>query len=941
MEGVKERLRRLGVWAGLHRRELIGVICVLIAVFAVGAPALANDPPGTGSVNIAEKIALWLATIFAWIAQQVVKLIVVLIDIVIVPIMQYSNFTEAQVVRQGWTVVRDLVNMFFVVILLIIAFQTIFNLGRADWKRQVPRLLIMAVVINFSRTIAGILIDFGQVIMFTFVNAIADVAGGNFIQLFGLDKLFTYSSDQIATTAKNGVGIEVFDFFGAAFLTMVLTFIILATMVILAGLLAFRIVILWCLVIISPLTFFLGGAKGVVGPAESYYADWWKRFTGAVALGPILTFFVWLALAAASTGNLSEKQGFVQQTGTGSEEAASIGGHITKAFDAPHLTSLIVAIALLFAGFEVSQSTASSMGGRAGAMASSAVKGIPGLAKSLARVGVPVGMAAGVAGTATVGLGAAGVAGAAYGGGLLGGVGLGAGLGVARVVSGKKGAYLTGKEKVGATLRDVGTAIAQVPGANVLGLGAVGRRVATAGTGLVQGVEHAQEHDLAEAQKNVAGMDTASRLSMVDALKGSGRYQDQVALQAIITSSLLSKDTMTALSPEQRQDFADIWYTQIAGKADDATKDKVGKMLEARPELASGQAVKDNPQMTGDALAAERQKEVNKQVGTNYTKRSDIAKVKTDSVRNKMVREAFRQTKIGDDTIESLILTGKYGSTELRKAYAEAMESDRGERRDSLRSRVQEVATGSAAVTGATTPETRDSATTALNSSIAKLAEEVGKLSAEDIVAGVVTPEMFEDARFVQSFDEKASPATKRAINENTALRGKYFDVAEAESDALVEKADAATTEDKARMQSYARTAAETGFVPGYDSEAGQFRDAGNATDSDEVKANQRNIREQAFKDMIVNNPTVVASLGLKEADLGKQIGLSIAEAMEPPQIDVLVNRAMNTTGVEQARVIDALRAIKAALIKNSEAISDSAERISRINLFQRKTGRG
>lgn len=986
MEQMKKRLRRLVGWLRLHHRQTIGVVCVLFVVFAAVTPAFAA--PGDGSLGPVEHIGLWLATIFAWIAQQVVKIIVVLIDIVIVPIMQYSHFVDAQIVTQGWTVVRDLVNMFFVVILLVIAFQTIFNLGKADWKRQVPRLLIMAIVINFSRTIAGILIDFGQVVMFTFVNAIADVAGGNFIQLFGLDKLFSYSDSQIATAASNGTGFEVFDFFGAAFLTMILTFIILATMIILAALLAFRIVILWCLVIISPLTFFLGGAKGVVGPAESYYADWWKRFTAAVSVGPILTFFVWLALAAASTGNLSEKQGFEQQEGAGGE-ASNIGGNITKAFDAPHLTSLIVAIALLFAGFEVAQSTASSMGGRAGAMASSGIKGIPGLAKSLAKVGVPLGLAGGAIGTATVGLGVAGVAGAAYGGGLLGGAGLVAGgLGANYAAGRAKGTFLKGKQGVGAGLRDMGVAISGVPG-----LGQLGRRVAGVGTGFVQGVEHTQAKDLAEAQKGVSGMDTASRLAMLKSLEGSTRDKDVVKRQAIVTSSLLSKDTMSKMTPEQRQNMADIWYKEVAGKADDATLDKVGKVMANRPELSSGQAAKDHPELSGAALEEERQKEVNKQVATY--KRGDIANIKSDSVKDKKVRNALRDTKIGDESIESLILSGKYGGTELRKAYEEAMVGERTERGNSITARMGEVGTAQREAAGTATSGSGNVAAEMLKDAISKLSQEISKLSAEDIKSGVVTPAMMANPQFFDAFGEGASDQAMSAMKENPALMNAFSEQMEKSSTRVVGPASAAETQadaiyraqeapieaDRVAAKQAVNDRAVDPFNPEegnaakrrdlaaidaqYDQEIAELRAerpvaASAPADPDLVRYTKAAVRagqppvgydedngtfssqahENAFKEMVINNPTVVADMGLKEDELGKSVGRSIAQAMDVGQIKSLIDKAMSSSGQDQTRVIEALRMIKGAIVTNSSSVTDAVGRLAAISSFQRKTGR-
>ncbi len=673
----------MGRWLNLHRRETIGVLCVLLVCVAV--PVFAGD----GTVSWGDKVILFLASLFGYVAQGVVKLISLLIDIVVVPIMKYNNFAYAPVVDQGWKVIRDLVNMFFVVVLLIIAFQTIFSVGRADWKKQVPRLLIMAVVINFSRTIAGLLIDFGQVVMLTFVNAIADVAGGNFIKLFGLDGIFSWSDAAVYGRVGSGAGSGPFDLFVAAFLTMILTFVILATMLMLAALLAFRIVILWCLIIVSPLTFFLGGAKGVVGPAESYYADWWKRFTSAVSLGPILTFFVWLSLAAASGGNLATEQGFQPQTDAATGTDANTGSILTKAFDAPHMTSLIIAIALLFAGFEVSQQTASSMGGRAAALASSGIKGIPGLARGLGKLSLPF---AAVGGTAAAVGGAAGVAAVGYGTGvaLVGGA---AGVAYGKRRGFGKETYLKKKEEAGEFIRDKGKAFAGTAIGRLPIFAGAAQATAQAGIGLTKSVDHQQEADLAEAQKLVSGSGFEGLRTYIALMKNGG-YKDKMNGRAAVESLLGSEEKRNKLSTEDLMEYSSVMANQVLPFADEKTKDKWGRTLVESPILAVGQGLKTAglkpkegqsiekamqedtnegkaiKKVVEDAVATQLSEQVSLSRG-NFNKIDPVLVGKSAIVRSAMSKVVFSTTKDGKvETGAEYVSSGK--ST---KPIEQAMES--------------------------------------------------------------------------------------------------------------------------------------------------------------------------------------------------------------------------------------------------------------------------
>ena len=110
--------------------------------------------------------------------------IMVLIVSVIISVSSYNGFINEPSIVMAWAIVRDFCNMFFILILLVIAFATILRIESYNMKKWLPKLLIMAVLINFSRTIAGLIIDFSQVFMMTFVSAIG-TTGGAIINAIG------------------------------------------------------------------------------------------------------------------------------------------------------------------------------------------------------------------------------------------------------------------------------------------------------------------------------------------------------------------------------------------------------------------------------------------------------------------------------------------------------------------------------------------------------------------------------------------------------------------------------------------------------------------------------------------------------------------------------------------------------------------------------------
>ncbi|MEK9131037.1 MAG: hypothetical protein AAB429_02895, partial [Patescibacteria group bacterium] len=503
---------------------------------------------------------------------------------------------------------------------------------------------------------------------------------------------------------------------------------------------------------------------------------------------------------------------------------------------------------------------------------------------------------------------------------------------------------------------------------------------------LVQGVGQTEEKDLAEAQKGVSGMDTASRLAMLDSLKGSTRDKDVVKRQAIVTSSLLSKDTMAKLTPERRQDMADIWYKEIAGKADDATIDKVDKVFQSRPELSSGQAVKDNPELSGAALEAAREKEVDKYMAANYNKRSDVSKLKSDSVGNKMVRNVMRNRMIGNESMTSLISSGQLGSTSLREALEKEMVGERTERGSALTARMGEVGTAQREAAGTATSGSGNVATELLKDAISELSQEISKLSAEDIKGGVVTPAMMANPQFFDNFADGANDQAMSALKENPALMAAFNEQKEKNPKSVAaNQAVAAAEAEEAPIEARRAAAAQVVIdrvVDPFDQEKGdaakrrelaaidaQYNQEINAlraarpaptVDPDLVRYTKASVRagqppvgydedrgtfssgmhEQAFKEMVINNPTVVANMSLKADDMGKAVGRSIAEAMDVGNIKSLIDKAMSASGQDQTRVIDSLRTIKEAIAANSTSVTDAVGRLAAISSFQRKTGR-
>lgn len=302
-------------------------------------------------INLLGTIVSTIVSGLGWILSKLIG--------VLVYIAQYNDFIRSGAVTNGWMIARDISNMFFVVILLIIAFATILRVESYSYKKWLPKLILMAVLINFSKTICGLFIDLAQVIMLTFVNAFKDVGAGNLVDILGIKDWHTLKD------IKQVSGWEVMASFFLALIYVIIALITVAAMI---GMLVMRIIMIWVYVVLSPFAYLLSAFPG----GQKYAAQWWSEFTKNLIVGPVLAFFIWLSFASLS--NMNSTAG---STGLGSNlrdnnagKTAEGGGDITDPQAGEFGTSdlmvkFIVSIAMLIGGMKI----ASEIGGEAGSIA--------------------------------------------------------------------------------------------------------------------------------------------------------------------------------------------------------------------------------------------------------------------------------------------------------------------------------------------------------------------------------------------------------------------------------------------------------------------------------------------------------------------------------------------------------------------------------------------
>ncbi|MFA5069837.1 MAG: hypothetical protein WC528_00995 [Patescibacteria group bacterium] len=361
-----KKIRSLAVFSGL-----VLVIVGIGLIWPQGA-ALADD-----GMNFIESAISWiLMRIVGFLANLLVQIINIL-----VAVAKYNDFINATAVVKGWVIVRDVCNMLFIAILLVIAFGTIFKWEAYRYTRLLPKFILMAVLINFSKFICGFFIDFFQVLMMTFVNAFAGVAAGNFINGLHLREMVSFREDAGTDVSLSGV-------FGALLLAVTLLLIAVVVMLVITIFLLFRIMMLWILVVLSPLAFVL---RAWPGKGERYASEWWDQFTNNLTSGPILAFFIWLSLSVMTLSSGDPEttcQGTnpnvagipcvdtTEQTASTTAPTTGVSGKVASTISAisesDTLLSYIISIAMLMGSLMMAQ----KMGGMGGQLAGQALGGV-------------------------------------------------------------------------------------------------------------------------------------------------------------------------------------------------------------------------------------------------------------------------------------------------------------------------------------------------------------------------------------------------------------------------------------------------------------------------------------------------------------------------------------------------------------------------------------
>ncbi len=281
---------------------------------------------GTTIGNITGSVIGWIVYVLTYIgatlAGVAISLIAYLIEVVLQLNMQIVN---ALAVKTGFSIALSLANLGFVIGIIVIAIMTIFRYQPYGMKQILWKLVVMAILVNFSLVIAGTILSFSNQLTLYFLNGInpAGSVGGatnaassfhNFASslagAFAPQRAFlnintanlTFQAGEqgnyqgTASAAGQTLAGILTPLLNLFFVAFFLVFIVLVLAAFLA-MLVIRYVFLGILLVLAPLAWLCW-----IFPAlKRHWDNWWSRFLKWTFFAPLAVFFLYLAILTAGT----------------------------------------------------------------------------------------------------------------------------------------------------------------------------------------------------------------------------------------------------------------------------------------------------------------------------------------------------------------------------------------------------------------------------------------------------------------------------------------------------------------------------------------------------------------------------------------------------------------------------------------------------------------
>ncbi len=213
---------------------------------------------------------------------------------------ELSKNDNTSTMYQAWSTFRNIGNILFVIALLFVIFSQVTGIGIDNYgiKRILPKLIVTAIIVNFSYIICGLLVDLSNIIGNSIKNIFESVqftAGDKPSDGLGPVGIITFLVAAISGGAAAVAGVTVAGSIigGGGLLTILVPVLTFLASAVIAGffamlMLGVRQALVIIMIVISPVAFVLYAIPNT----NPIFKKWFTLFRGLLMLYPVYCFMV-------------------------------------------------------------------------------------------------------------------------------------------------------------------------------------------------------------------------------------------------------------------------------------------------------------------------------------------------------------------------------------------------------------------------------------------------------------------------------------------------------------------------------------------------------------------------------------------------------------------------------------------------------------------------
>ena len=287
-----------------------------------------------------------------------------------ISIVQFSVLGNSDFVKIGWGIIRDVCNLFFIFVLLYLAIRTILG-QEGQTMKAVVRVVICALLINFSLAGVRMAIDSSNILTLVFYNASKSGPGDGTLSASIMNAVTPTKSAglikpppafnpkdptrepteaEVKAQSTGLVNQPLMSVILSAFFGLFFIFMVCMLLLVISLMFFVRMVTLIWLMVTSPWPVL---SYAMFGSSTGSAHEWWESLMGQLLFAPVFFILFYIALQMATEINKTDTLHFTAPTGVG--WAADAGGTTIK---------FLIIIFMLFAALLYAKKHGGETGGK-------------------------------------------------------------------------------------------------------------------------------------------------------------------------------------------------------------------------------------------------------------------------------------------------------------------------------------------------------------------------------------------------------------------------------------------------------------------------------------------------------------------------------------------------------------------------------------------------